>query len=302
MKNFVVTGGAGFIGSHLVEKLVDSGNKVAVIDCRKDLSNLSHLLDRIEVIDSDLANFESIDPQVFVNSTVYHLAAFAKPSVAETQPLDCYSDNVLGAFKLLKTLSEFKPKRIISISAGALYSVSAEPYSELSSIDPLFGVYSSSKRIMELMLKDFERIYGVRSVVVRLFNTYGPRQELDYLIPSLIVKAKKGDFEIYNGSVVRDFNHVEDVVNALTLLNDYQGDQELFNIGTGKGTSIAAIAEIISDHFKVGFKDLGRESFGPAYQVVNSKLLSNETGWTPNISVGKGVNEFCQYLSKNISI
>ena len=186
-----------------------------------------------------------------------------------------------------------------SISAGAVYDNSNNlEITEQSPVSMFQGNYAQSKLITENMYKHFSDSYSVPVSIIRLFNTYGPRQEGDFLIPSLISKAIKGDFEVWNGSVERDFNYVDDIVNLLLRTASLHAPP-IINGASGTITPIARIADMIAKFFDVDWINLELDTFGPKKQLVNSTLAKKSLGWNPNIEISEGIHRCCEYYLKN---
>lgn len=292
---WLVTGGAGFIGSHVVRALLDLGESVTVVDSLNEANRLARFEHpKLTKIVGNINNTKLYREHVTSCSRVLHLAAFAKPSRAEVNVAECYDSNLFGTIALVNVCREIGVKSVVATSAGALYAPSRDSYTELSPIDPFAGVYAMSKRLMEHVLHDANTQFGLNTRVIRLFNTYGPGQDSEYLIPSLLKKAVDGNFEIYNGSVARDFNYISDVVDLLLKVANYSGPTRLFNCGTGSVTSVQRIAEMLGERYGVLFRDLKQTTFGPVYQRVDSSLARSELGWVPSVDIEKGLEEVCK--------
>ncbi len=216
-KSVLVTGGAGFLGSHLVEALLSRGARVTVLDYLENPHKLKHLLSRIHYLKGDIAEWEGKLEGEAKAEVIYHLAAFASPSTAQAEPETTYRWNVRGTANLLGVARRWGVKKFIFPSAGALYGAVPKylPIDEKHPIDSEQGIYVTTKRIGEFLCEEFHRNYGVPTLYFRLFNTFGPRQSLPYLVPSLFVQGlEKGSVTVLTGKIHRVFIYVMDMVEA----------------------------------------------------------------------------------------
>lgn len=248
----LVTGGAGFIGSHLVEQLVTDGNEVTVID---DLStgnpnNLESVRSDIELNVADLLDLlQSSQLTLEGYDIVYHLAAnpYIPPSV-ERPEMD-FRANLLTTFCLMEELRRCSaPPRLVNVSSGAVYGNPIKlPISESDPTVPI-SPYGVSKLAAERYVSVFCQLYGISSSSVRLFSVYGPRQKKQVVFDFMEkLKNNPQELEIVgDGSQSRDFVYVEDVVDALILLsNKASGEGEVYNVASGKSHSIAELARLV---------------------------------------------------------
>ena len=253
MKKVVVTGGAGFIGSNLVDRLIELGYDVHIID---DLStgkgeniNQKATLYKLDISDTDELRLKSI---IDGSEYVFHLAAKTAVQESLTSPEIYENVNCLGLLKLLKASSECNIKRFVFSSSSSIYGNAMKfPTSETHPKNPL-SPYALSKLIGEQYCKLFSKVYGLDTVCLRYFNVFGDRMNNEggykLLFPIFKELKKKGlPLTINNdGEQRRDFIHVKDVVRAniisATFLPDFNGD--CYNIGSGKNYSVNEIASI----------------------------------------------------------
>ncbi len=291
-KPVLVTGGAGFLGSRLVEVLVSMGAKVTCLDYIETPTRLQDVRGEIDYLKSDIANWAPDFEKYKQFDSIFHLAAFAMPSAAQKQPELAFRQNVMGTLNMLEIARRYSTQKFIFLSAGALYTNIPKylPIDEKHPIDPSQSVYATTKRIGELICEDFKKNYGVPYIYFRLFNTYGPRQSEDYLIPSFIKQARAGkDLIVLNEKVKRDFSYVDDIVNALIkgAESEYQGGP--INLGTGIEHSIGDVARKIATLFGVNVSSLDQEVFGPTRQVCDNGLAKRILGWQPTYSLDEGI-------------
>ena len=253
----LVTGGAGFIGSHLVDELVKRGYEVSVID---DLStgkieNLQgHLDGEVKFFKGDIRDGQLVDELVGGVDAVIHLAAISSVSFSVENPLLTNDVNVNGTLNLLNACVNAGVQRFIFISSCAVYGEPCYlPVNEKHPVKPL-SPYAASKVAAEEHCEIFRKAYGLDTVVLRLFNVYGSRQRKEDTYSGVITRFAANlvygkPLLIYgDGSQTRDFIHVDDVVEAVRLVLE-SGDVagETFNVGSGKPTSINKLAKLLAE-------------------------------------------------------
>lgn len=285
MTRVIIAGGAGFLGSHLAEILLRDGYDVTVVD---DLSsglesNILTIMDNIQFIKSNIADFEYSDSfDVLIN-----LASRASRVEWETYPVEVALSNSLGNNNLIKLALRNK--------ALYIYASSSEVYGdpeEVPTPETFIGKvsttgsrspYDEGKRFGEALVKAYEREYGLKNIIIRLFNTYGPRMRggdfYGRVIDRFIQQATKGEsLTVYgNGMQTRSFTYVSDTVNALSLLIRKGNSGEIYNVGTNKEVTIIGLAKIILDITKSSseIKFLPMPPFDPMRRSADiSKLKS----------------------------
>ena len=300
-KAVLVTGSAGFLGSHLVEALLCNGAKVLALDQIADPWRLAGVIQDItyrEVDIGDVAWDLGGEPEL---DAIFHLAAFSIPTAAQKDPALAYRQNVLGTANALQFAKNCSTRKFIFTSAAALYNNIPKylPMDEKHPIDPSQSVYATTKRIGELLCEEFHKNYGLPTLYVRLFNTFGPRQSAELLIPSFIQQAQReGKITVQNERVWRDFNFVADVVDALLKAaeSDYCGGP--VNIGTGVEHSIGEIGRSIGDFMGVEVECLTQDTFGPTRQVCDNSFAKRILDWQPAYSFQEGLQKTLQWFSK----
>ena len=251
----LVTGGAGFIGSHLVDRLVSSGYSVRVIDnlSTGKLSNIQGHMQNgaIDFVEGDIKDLELVKKCVHGVDAVLHLAAVTSVPFSVQNPGLTYETNVAGTLNLLVSLAKEKVGKFVFISSCAVYGEPKYlPINENHPTNPI-SPYADSKLLGEHYCLGFHENQLLKSVVLRFFNVYGLRQGLnDYsgVITKFVDQVKHElPLKIYgDGSQTRDFIHVSNIVEAIqsSLENDV-AEGEVFNIGSGKATSIDELAKTI---------------------------------------------------------
>ena len=250
MSKILVTGCAGFIGSHLVDSLVKSGHDVTGID------NLSSGLEEninpeIHFIKKDIRE----DMQDFDFDYVFHLAAVPRVQYSVEQPVETHDSNVNGALNILEHCRKNGVRKIIFASSSSVYGDQLLPFKEEMQADPK-SPYSLQKRVGEEYMKLYDELYGVPTISLRFFNVYGSRcrsdSEYSLVIGKFLKMKREGKpLTIFgDGKQSRDFTHVSSVVDACIKAMNCSIRNEIINIANGKGTTINEIAEMIGGERK----------------------------------------------------
>jgi UDP-glucose 4-epimerase len=250
----LVTGGAGFIGSHLVQSLVARGDKVRILDnfSTGSAKNLAGIETEIELIRGDLRNSDDVRKGVQDIEMVFHQAAFISVPESIEKPLDCYAVNVTGTIELLEAARLAGVGRVVLASSAAVYGAGEEsPLREDSRLDCL-SPYAASKRFAEILAELNSRVHSLPVIALRYFNVYGPRQSpastYAAVIPKFIQRLKAGQTPVIfgDGRQTRDFVYVGDVVRA-NLLAAGAGSltASVFNICSGEETSLLDLVDVL---------------------------------------------------------
>jgi nucleoside-diphosphate-sugar epimerase len=255
MTSTLVTGGAGFIGSHLVEALLKHGQHVRVLDnfSTGRASNLAHL-SGVDVITGDVRDEALVNSLVREVDYVVHLAAVVSVPQSMSDPALTNAVNVDGTLNLLNAARQYGLKRLVLSSSCAVYGDNDDlPLTESSQTKPL-SPYAATKLIGEVYCQTYQRAYGVPTVCLRYFNIYGPRQDPNgpyaAAIPKFIQRLKNQQSPIIygDGKQTRDFVYVADVVRANLLACEQESAiGQVFNITTGRGVSLLELMEELSD-------------------------------------------------------
>ena len=253
MTRVIVAGGAGFLGSHLVERLASEGYDIAVVD---DLSsglesNLSHVIDKIEFIESDISDLDYTKPfDLMIN-----LASRASRVEWETYPVEVALSNSLGSNNLIK-LALKNHATYIYASSSEIYGnpdVVPTPESYIGRVSTVGSrsPYDEGKRFGEALVKSYEREYGLKNIIIRFFNTYGPRMRAGNfygrVVDRFIQQALADDpITVYgDGKQTRSFTYVTDSIEAMILLIRKGKLNEIYNIGNDRETRIIDLAEMV---------------------------------------------------------
>ncbi len=259
MSKFLVTGGAGFIGSNLVQRLLREGEKVRVMDnfSTGKWENLKDLYcedNSLEIVIEDIRNLEALKEATSGMNYVIHLAALSSVAESVEDPVSYNSVNIEGTLNVLIASREEKVKKVVYISSSAVYGDSPElPKKEDMKSEPL-SPYAVSKLAGEYYCRSFHSIYKLGTVILRLFNVFGPRQnpESGYaaVVPKFIVSLLKGrPLTIYgDGDQSRDFIYVENVIDGIiTACRAKRVGGEIINIACGHRSSLNTLVEVLSE-------------------------------------------------------
>ncbi len=251
--NIAITGGAGFIGSHLTEKLLLLGANVTVIDNFLQGSKIEHLKghDHLRVYNADIRDKESMSQLFRDKNLVFHFAAVVGVEETQASPFDVLDVEIGGTVNILNAASKNKVKRFIFGSSSEVYGDSPEPMKEGSSLCPK-STYAVAKLVGEEYCRAFYHKYNMQYSILRYFNIYGPRQDERFVISRFVKRALDNQvISIYgDGKQTRDFTYIDDTVNAtlLAAIKDETSCQEI-NIGTSVSTSINDLALLITRIF-----------------------------------------------------
>lgn len=243
----LVTGGAGFIGSHLVEKLLGLGARVSVIDTMLCGNKISHLKghNNLFIYEMDVTDVPTITPLFKGQDMVFHLAAVVGVEETQDEPVKLLNVEVGGTSNVIALAASNNVKRFIFASSSEVYGDSLEPMKEEGPFNPK-STYALTKLIGEHFCQAYYKKYGLEYTCLRYFNSYGPRQDERFVLSRFVNRALSGkEINIYgDGNQTRDFTYVEDSVN-MTLLAGvmHEGSNQIFNFGTGQAVSINELSD-----------------------------------------------------------
>ena len=259
MSLYLVTGGAGFIGSHIVEELVNLGKKVRVLDnfSTGKKENLAKVIDKIELVEGDIRKETDLKAALKDVDFVLHQAALRSVPRSIDDPISTNDVNITGTLLLLKLAKEFKVKRVVYASSSSVYGDSPElPKVETQLPSPI-SPYAVSKLTGEYYCRVYSKTFGLETVSLRYFNVFGPRQDpksqYAAVIPKFIDSAIRGEeLEVHgDGKQSRDFSYVENVVKANILSCEAKNiSGEVFNIACGENHTVLDIANTIGKILK----------------------------------------------------
>lgn len=299
-KDILVTGGAGFIGSHLCEALIARDCNVTVVDNRPQTAvhlPKDHRMNVIEAdVSSDMGNVKgSFD-------CIFHLAAYAVPTMCEKNPDEAFRTNVRGTYEVLKYASTSGSRKVVFTSSALLYGrqPSYLPIDEKHPVDGTDNVYSITKKLGEDICRAFRNSNHLSIAILRLFNTFGPRQTCDYLIPTIIAQAKENKVvELWSDKPTKDFNYVTNTVDALLAVAESTVTPDVLNVGSGEEINIATIAQMIAVKFGAEVRFLNREVLGALRSKCDYGLMSETFNWKPRVSFTEGLDMTIKYFENS---
>ena len=300
--NFVVTGGAGFIGSHIVEYLVDRGHSVTVIDSLHSgkVENLLDVKNRIKFYKLNVLDYDKLRDVVKNSDGVFHEAALTVVQESFEKPNDYYEVNVTGTENILKLAKEFGFKVVFASSSSVYGNTTKIPIKEEFDRKPI-NPYGSTKLQAEYLIEKYAKL-GIRIIGLRYFNVYGEGQTSSYagVITKFIENIRKRKPPIVNGDglQVRDFVYVDDVAEANLLAMMSSIDHSFFNIGTGIATSILELANMVIHSSGLSFRPIHEESLEGDIRLSQAdiSLVSNTLKWKPRTRLEDWLNETISYI------
>jgi UDP-glucose 4-epimerase len=298
MERVLVTGGAGFIGSHLVDQLLESGAEVLVVDDfrlgrREHLEN-SPAVSNLTVLEGDIRSAEDLRPVAdFAPDAVFHMAALHFIPYCNKHPQEALDVNVLGLDNVVRAVRTSPLKTFVFPSSGAIYGFSDEPWTETSPARP-DEIYGISKWMGEQIMQRFHADRPeLRTVIARLFNTYGPRETNPHVLPEVMKALHAGrTIELGNLWPMRDLIFVTDTAAALVAAADGGPGIEVFNVGTGTGTTIEDVMETIGEITgkPAEIRQVPeRMRDGDGHLVSDPGKLVQASGWKPDYDLEAGL-------------
>ena len=295
----LVTGGAGFIGSNLVDELIKQGHEVIVVDDESAESNSQFYWNFqaknywVSILDKDRLNeiFEEHKPEY-----VFHLAAFARIPPSIKNPVLSCEVNVVGSCNVLQCCRNHGVKRVMYSGTSSAYGLKNEPPLKEDMTRDCLNPYSVSKTAAEDLFKMYYTLYGLECVIFRYFNIYGERQPLkgQYApVVGIFLRQKQAAEELTivgDGTQRRDFTHVSDVVRANIMAAETENKDalgEVFNIGTGKNYSVNEIADMI-DNKQINIPPREGEA---KTTLADISKIKNLIGWEPTVDIQDWINQ-----------
>jgi len=293
----LVTGGAGFIGSHIVDRLIQLGHEVVVIDNEtSQVHDNFYYNDKAQYHKLDIVDYENTRKLYEDVDYVFHCAAESRIQPTILNPLGAIKTNTLGTGTVLQCAREAGVKKVMYSSTSSGYGLKNEPPLREDMPDDCLNPYSVSKVSGEKLCSMYTRLFGVKTVIFRYFNVYGPREPLrgPYApVVGLFIRQHRAGEALTivpDGTQRRDFTHVDDVVEANILAmskDDHDHYGEVFNVGTGTNHSVLELAAMISENTKMIEPRLGE-----AYiTLADNSKLRNVFGWKPTKDLESYVKE-----------
>ena len=291
----VVTGGAGFIGSHLVDALLAENIKVRIVDNYSTgrPENLTHVSGKVDVIEADIAFGGSWQKSIQDADWVFHLGALADIVPSIQRPEDYFQANVNGTFNVLEAAKHAQVQRFVYAASSSCYGIpDIYPTSEFAEIRPQYP-YALTKRLGEELVMHWAQVYQLPAVALRLFNVYGTRSRTSgtygavfgvFLAQKL---ANKPFTVVGDGTQTRDFTYVTDVANAFLTAAQSSRCGEIYNVGSGQTISVNRLAELLAGDVTFIPKRPGE----PDCTFADIVKIRVELNWQPKVSIEKGVEK-----------
>ena len=317
-ERILITGGAGFIGSHLCEKLLNEGNQVVCLDnfnnyydprIKEDnlqtcLGNNSFSLYKGDILDRDLLS-KIFDQEKI--SKIVHLAARAGVRPSIEQPSLYEEVNILGTQNLLEEAVKHNISQFIFASSSSVYGTNKKiPFSEEDSIKNQISPYAKTKKQGEILCKKYSNEFGLDVTCLRFFTVYGPRGRPDMASYKFVEKIMQGhQIEIYcseedfkKGNMARDFTFIEDIVKGISSSLNKKYSFEIFNLGRGEPVDLREFINIIED--KLGRESkkvfIGRQKGDVSLTYSNIEKSRSLLGYNPSTSLKEGISEFVNWF------
>lgn len=306
----LVTGGAGFIGSHLTKALIDRGDQVVIVDNFNDYYEPQLKEDRLKTILKkykfklyrgdirDMALLEKIFKKEKIDKVV-HLAAMAGVRNSLKNPLLYEEVNVRGTMNLLELSVKHGIKNFVYASSSSVYGNNKKlPFSESDSVDGPISPYAASKKSCELMAHVYSHIYGLPTTGLRFFTVYGPWGRPDmalFLFTDAIIK--KEPINVYNkGKMTRNFTYIDDIVSGIMTVLDKNLSYGVMNIGGDKEEKLTRFIDVIEENIgKKAIKKLMPMQPGDVKSTVADIRKLRKLGWKPTTRIERGISEFVKW-------
>lgn len=306
----LVTGGAGFIGSHLCEKLIDQGHDVICMDnfFTGSKNNIRHLIDswNFELIRHDVT-----EPFMLEVDQIYHFACPASPIHYQYNPVKTIKTSVMGTIHMLGMAKRVKARIMLASTSEVYGDPKIHPQKETywGHVNPI-GIrscYDEGKRVAETLMMDYHRQNKVDIKIIRIFNTYGPRMAVNdgRVVSNFIIQALQNkDITVYGqGLQTRSFQHVDDLINGVLNMMQKADFIGPVNIGNPNEFTIKALAEkvieITGSKSKIVYKDLPSDD--PTQRQPDISLAMEKLNWQPKVQLEEGLKKTIPYFDKMLS-
>ena len=311
----LVTGAGGFIGSHLVEKLIENGSKVRAFvryNSRNDPGLLSllpeQLFNQVEIIPGDLRDLPAVQKAMSGVDLAYHLGALIAIPYSYLHPMEVVETNVIGTLNVLQAARQLGIERLVHTSTSEVYGTAQQV--PIGESHPLQGQspYSASKIGADKLAESFYRSFELPVVTLRPFNTYGPRQSARAVVPTIVTQAlSQLVIHLGNLDARRDLTFISDTVDGFlraAQAPDVEG--KTINLGTGREVSIGDLADKIIELIDLPVKvEIDPERLRPEKSevqrlVADNKLAQQYLGWKPQVELTDGLNKTIAWIRKHM--
>ena len=297
----IITGGAGFIGSHLAENLIKKKHEVIIIDNLSTgrLENIKKIKKKLKFINADISKNGSWNKYFKNTKVVFHLAALADIVPSIKDPKKYFQSNVVGTENIASVATKYKVKKIIYSASSSCYGVPNKyPTSEAESIKPQYP-YAMTKNLGEQILMHYAKIYGIQVTSLRLFNVYGTKSRTSGTYGAmfgvfLAQKLKKKPLTVVgDGTQKRDFTYISDIISAFIKCMNIKKNFQIFNVGTGKPISVNNVVKLLGcTSIKIP-----KRPGEPKETNANIKKITKALNWRPKVSINLGIKKLLKDIN-----
>ena len=297
----IITGGAGFIGSHLAEYLIKKKHKIIIIDNLSTgrIENIKNFRNKLKFVKADISKLGKWTENFKNAKLVFHLAALADIVPSIQNPKKYFQSNVVGTENIASACIKYKVKKIIYAASSSCYGIPEKyPTSESESIKPQYP-YALTKNLGEQILINYAKIYGLYFTSLRLFNVYGTRSRTSGTYGAmfgvfLAQKLKKKPLTVVgDGKQKRDFTYINDVIEAFYKTIKIKKNLQIFNVGTGHPVSVNYIVKLLN----CKFINIQKRPGEPDQTNANISKIKKELNWKPKISIEQGIKKLLNEIN-----
>ncbi|MCP4051174.1 MAG: NAD-dependent epimerase/dehydratase family protein [bacterium] len=307
-KKYLITGGAGFIGSHIAEALVKHGNSVSIIDnfSTGKWENIKNLKEHITIFEEDICSISAVEKAMKGIDSVFHTAAVASVFQCNEDPVGSHKVNVSGTLNILEAARNYKVQKLVYASSAAVYGDgSSLPKCEDMQTRPV-SFYAEHKLADEYLADLYYRHYGLETVGLRYFNVFGPRQTSESQYSGVIsifcnaFKHHKNPVVFGDGEQTRDFIYIKDIVKATLLAESTPGiSGQIYNVGTEKPVSvneiIKALNKLTGRNLEAVYSEAVMGDIKHSYSCINK--INHSLKFTPEFEFMEGLKQLLRYYS-----
>ena len=302
---YLITGGAGFIGSHLVERLISLGHSVNIIDnfSTGNINNIKNFQNKTEIIKADITEYDQIVQHFKSIDCVFHLAALADIVPSIEKPDNYYQSNVNGTFNVLEACRHHNVEHLVYASSSSVYGLNEKmPFSTQHNVDHPISLYGATKRSNELMAHTYAHLYSLPTTGLRFFTVYGPWGRPDmalFLFTKAILSGEPID--VYNHlEMKRDFTYIDDLVAGICLvIQNPSARNQAFNMTYGSSRSIMELVNITKEHFiDVEVEFVERDRLTPSRGTMNIKKAQQLLDYSPQNPIEVGFPRYINWYKE----
>ena len=313
----LITGGAGFIGSHLTRRLLDRGDRITVLDDFNDFydparkrTNIAPFLDRDDdgyrLVEGDIRNSALVD-RLFAEGrfdAVVHLAARAGVRPSLQQPILYEEVNCVGTLRLLEAARHHGPEVFIFGSSSSVYGINEKvPFSEIDEVDRPISPYATTKRTGELLCYNYHHLYGLRTACLRFFTVYGPAQRPEMAIHKFTDLLARGEAVpmFGDGTSRRDYTYIDDIIDGVVAALDLAPDFEIVNLGGAETTALKDLIHRIAEELAVEprIEYLPAQPGDVPITYADVRKAEHLLGYSPKVPIREGLHRFVAWYREH---